>query len=271
MNAPSLFVSHGAPAFALDPGLLGPKLNRLGAHLPDLAAVAVVSAHWQTTGVQVMHTAAPETLHDFGGFPPALYRLQYPAPGAPRLASETVALLRAAGIEASPDDRRGYDHGVWVPLLYLLPQARVPVFQVSMPFDLDAPGALQLGRALRPLRQRGVLVMGSGSLTHNLREIGLSDPKATRYAEEFATWIGAHVERRDLRALEDYRRLAPHAARAHPTEEHFLPLLVALGASSEADGVTVVEGGMTYGVLSMDCYVFENSQPGPRLQNIHAV
>lgn len=271
VNAPALFVSHGAPTFALDPGLLGPKLNQLGASLPALAAVAVVSAHWQTTGVQVMHTAAPETLHDFGGFPPALYRLRYPAPGAPRLASETLALLKAAGIEASLDERRGYDHGAWVPLLYLLPQAQVPVFQVSLPFDLDAPGALQLGRALEPLRQRGVLVMGSGSLTHNLREIGLSDPNATKYAAEFAAWIRAHIESRDLRALEDYRRRAPHAARAHPTEEHFLPLLVALGASSDADAVAMLEGGMTYGVLSMDSYVFENSQPAARLQNIPAV
>lgn len=271
MNAPSLFISHGAPTFALEPGLLGPKLNQLGARLPDLAAVAVVSAHWQTVGVQVMHGAAPETLHDFGGFPPALYRLQYPARGAPRLASDTVALLKTAGIEASLDDRRGYDHGAWVPLLYLLPRAQVPVYQVSMPFDLDAAGALQLGLALKPLRQRGVLVMGSGSLTHNLREIGLADPKATMYAAEFAAWIRTHVESRDLQALEDYRRRAPHAARAHPTEEHFLPLLVALGAGSDADAVTALDGGMTYGVLSMDSYVFENRQAGARLQNIPAV
>jgi 4,5-DOPA dioxygenase extradiol len=136
-NAPSVFISHGAPTFALDPGLLGPKLTQLGEHLPDLAAVAVVSAHWQTEGIRVMQTAAPETLHDFGGFPQALYRLRYPAPGAPLLASETAALLRDAGIEASLDDRRGFDHGVWVPLMYLLPRAQVPVYQISMPFDLD--------------------------------------------------------------------------------------------------------------------------------------
>ena len=271
MNAPSLFVSHGAPTFALDPGLLGPKLNQLGAGLSDLAAVAVVSAHWQTAGVQVMHTAVPETLHDFGGFPPALYRLKYPALGAPRLASDTVALLKSAGIEASLDDRRGYDHGAWVPLLYLLPKAQVPIYQVSMPFDLDAPGALQFGRALKSLRQRGVLVMGSGSLTHNLGEIGLSDPKATQYATEFTAWIRTHIERRDLKALEAYRRLAPHAVRAHPTEEHFLPLLVALGASSDADALMVLDGGMTYGVLSMESYVFEISQADARLRNIPAV
>ena len=270
-KAPSLFVSHGAPTFALDPGLLGPKLNQLGERLPDLAAVAVISAHWQTAAVQVMKTAVPETLHDFGGFPQALYRLRYPAPGSPALASDTAALLKTAGIDASLDDRLGFDHGAWVPLLYLLPRAQVPVYQVSMPFALDAHGALRLGRALGSLRQRGVLVMGSGSLTHNLGEIGLSDPKATQYAAEFAAWVRAHVETRDLRALVDYRRRAPHAVRAHPTEEHFLPLLVALGASEDADAVNVIEGGMTYGVLSMDSYVFEISQPGPRLQNFPTV
>jgi 4,5-DOPA dioxygenase extradiol len=268
---PALFVSHGAPTFALDPGLLGPKLKQLGERLPDLAALAVVSAHWQTDAVRVMQTAAPETLHDFGGFPEALYRLRYPAPGAPSHASDTVALLKAAGIEASLDDRRGLDHGAWVPLLYLLPKAQVPVYQVSMPFDLDARGALRLGKALKSLRQRGVLVMGSGSLTHNLGEIGLSDPNATRYAAEFTAWIRAHIEKRDLQALAEYRRRAPHAERAHPTEEHFLPLLVALGASGDGDAVTVLDGGMTYGVLSMESYVFEIDQPAARLQNIPAV
>jgi 4,5-DOPA dioxygenase extradiol len=267
-KAPSLFVSHGAPTFALDPGLLGPKLNQLGERLQDLAAVAVISAHWQTASVQVMHTAAPETLHDFGGFPPALYRLRYPAAGAPRLALDTAALLTTAGIDASVDDRRGYDHGAWVPLLYLLPKAQVPVYQISLPLGLDPHGALRLGMALGGLRQRGIMVMGSGSLTHNLGEVGLSDPKATQYAAEFTAWIRAHIESRDLQALADYRRRAPHAVRAHPTEEHFLPLLVALGASGDDDAVTVLNGGMTYGVLSMESYVFEISQPEPRLHNI---
>ena len=270
-HAPSLFVSHGAPTFALDPGLLGPKLAQLGEQLPDLAAVAVVSAHWQTDGVRVMRTAAPATLHDFGGFPKALYQLRYTAPGAPLVASETAALLKAAGIEASFDDRRGFDHGAGVPRLYLLPKAQVPVFQISMPFDLDAKGAVRLGRALAPLRQRGVMVMGSGSLTHNLGEIGLSDAQSTKYAAEFTAWIRAHVQRKDLQAMENYRRRAPHAERAHPTQEHFLPLLVALGAASDADAVKVLEGGMTYGVLSMESYVFEISEAGARLGHVPGV
>ncbi|HEX3398261.1 MAG TPA: class III extradiol ring-cleavage dioxygenase [Steroidobacteraceae bacterium] len=258
-TAPALFVSHGAPTFALDPGLLGPKLTRIGEGLQDLAAVAVVSAHWQTRGVQVMQTAAPETVHDFRGFPPELYRLRYPAPGAPGMARDTAALLEAAGLKPTLENGRGIDHGVWVPLLYLLPKAQVPVFQVSLPFDLDAAGALALGKALAPLRARGVLLMGSGSLTHNLSEIGLIDPNATQYAVEFTAWIRARVQRRDLQALADYRHRAPHALRAHPTEEHFLPLLVALGASDSTDEVTVIEGGMTYGVLSMESYAFRRS------------
>jgi 4,5-DOPA dioxygenase extradiol len=256
LKAPALFVSHGAPTFALEPGLLGPKLAHLGEQLSGLTAVAVVSAHWQTADVQVMRTPKPETIHDFGGFPPALYRLQYPAPGAPALAADTAALLRAAGFDASFDDGRGLDHGVWVPLLYLLPEARIPVFQVSLPFAFDAENALKLGRALQPLRQQGVLVMGTGSLTHNLREIGQTDPNHTRYALEFTAWIRRHVQERDLAALVNYRRRAPHAERAHPTEEHFLPLLVAVGASDNADAVEVIDGGMTYGVLSMESYVF---------------
>jgi 4,5-DOPA dioxygenase extradiol len=228
----------------------------LGAKLTDLAAVAVVSAHWQTPGVEVMRTPKPETIHDFGGFPPALYRLQYPASGAPALAADTAALLRTAGLDVSFDDDRGFDHGAWVPLLHLLPEARVPVFQVSLPFAYDAEKALKLGRALKDLRQRGVLIIGSGSLTHNLREIGHTDPNNTRYAIEFTAWVREHLKNKDVDALVDYRRRAPHALRAHPTEEHFLPLLVALGASDDTDRVDVIEGGMTYGVLSMESYVF---------------
>jgi 4,5-DOPA dioxygenase extradiol len=254
--APSLFVSHGAPTFALEPGVLGPKLKELGAKLTDLAAVAVVSAHWQTPGVEVMRTPKPETIHDFGGFPPALYRLQYPASGAPALAADTAALLRTAGLDVSFDDDRGFDHGAWVPLLHLLPEARVPVFQVSLPFAYDAGNALKLGSALKDLRQQGVLIIGSGSLTHNLREIGHTDPNNTRYAIEFTAWVREHLKNRDVDSLVDYRRRAPHALRAHPTEEHFLPLLVALGASDDKDIVDVIEGGTTYGVLSMESYVF---------------
>jgi 4,5-DOPA dioxygenase extradiol len=265
-KAPALFVSHGAPTLALEPGVLGPKLSALGAHLTNLSAALVVSAHWQTAGgdtaggrtgrVGVMRTAAPETVHDFGGFPPALYRLQYGAPGAPEMAGEAGALLEQAGFPVEFDDRRGIDHGVWVPLRYLLPRAEVPVFQVSLPFGIDARGAVRLGEALAPMRERGVMIMGSGSLTHNLGEIEPPGSSAEPYALEFAAWVRRRVQQRDLASLVDYRRLAPHAVRAHPTEEHFVPLLVAMGTGNGADSVTIVEGGTTYGVLSMESYAF---------------
>ncbi|HEY2678705.1 MAG TPA: class III extradiol ring-cleavage dioxygenase [Steroidobacteraceae bacterium] len=267
IRAPALFVSHGAPTFALQPGLLGPKLTQLGEQLPDLRAIAVVSAHWQSAGVRVMRTSTPETIHDFGGFPAELYRLQYGAPGSPELAAEAADLLGAAGFSATFDDRRGLDHGAWVPLRYLKPLAGTPVFQVSMPLDLDAPRALKLGAALAPLRRKGVLVMGSGSLTHNLGEIEPPDSRGVQtrgeqYALAFTAWIRRHIQERDIEALLDYRRRAPHAARAHPSEEHFLPLLVALGASDFQDEVLVIEGGVTYGVLSMESYVFRTGSAG---------
>jgi len=254
-RAPAFFISHGSPMFAIEPGQLGPALHAIGARLPDLRAVLVVSPHWQTDGVRVLATARPGTIHDFGGFPPALYQLQYPVEGAPALAADAARLLRAAGFEVALEQSRGLDHGAWVPMRHLLPAGDVPVFQVSMPHDLSAADALRLGRALAPLREAGVLVVGSGSLTHNLYEFRqhIRDPE---YAQAFADWVAAAVARNDVDALVDYREQAPHAARAHPTEEHYLPLLVALGASDDRDATRVIEGGMTHGVLSMDSYAW---------------
>lgn len=254
-RAPALFISHGSPMFALEPGLLGPNLERVGAQLPALSAIVIVSPHWQTRGVRVTAAATLETIHDFGGFPAPLYVLQYPAHGEPQLASQIAELLQAAGFDAAIDARRGLDHGAWVPLRYLKPAADVPVLQVSLPHDIDTAGALRLGQALAPLRERGVLVIGSGSLTHNLYEFRqhISDPE---YAQRFADWVAQAVERGDVDALVHYRARAPHAARAHPTEEHYLPLLVALGASHADEPRGLVAGGMTYGVLSMDSFGF---------------
>lgn len=249
-RTPVLFLSHGSPMFALQPGDIGPRLTRLGASLTDARAVLVVSAHWQTAGVTVSTTATPQTIHDFGGFPAPLYQLRYPAPGAPGFALAALEHLAAAGVAVAADAVRGLDHGAWVPLLHLLPNATLPVFQVSMPIDLDAAGAVRLGAALRPLREAGVLIVGSGSLTHNLREFGrpVSDPE---YARAFADWVRDAVEQGDISALVDYRNRAPFARRAHPTEEHFLPLLVALGASAPTEHARWIDGEMTHQVLSM--------------------
>ncbi|QYR53314.1 dioxygenase family protein [Lysobacter soyae] len=254
-RAPALFISHGSPMFALEPGVLGPNLQHIGAHFDAITAIVVVSPHWQTDGVKVGATAAPETVHDFGGFPPALYSLQYTPPGAPGLAEDIVAMLSTAGIEARLDHHRGLDHGAWVPLRHLRPSADLPVLQVSLPYDVTPARAYALGAALAPLRERGVLVIGSGSLTHNLYEFRapIADPD---YAKAFADWVGDAVARGDVAALIDYRARAPHATRAHPTEEHYLPLLVAVGASHPDDARSLIEGGMTYGVLSMDSFGF---------------
>lgn len=264
-TAPALFISHGSPMFALEPGLLGPRLGKLGAALHGIRAVLVVSPHWQTRGVHVGASDAPETIHDFGGFPAKLYALQYSAAGASDLAHEAARLLGAAGFAATVDARRGLDHGAWVPLRHLYPAANVPVFQVSLPFDIDAAGALRLGAALAPLRTQGVLIIGSGSLTHNLHEFRRpsSDPQ---YAQQFVDWVRDAVARRDVAALVDYRRRAPHAERAHPSEEHFLPLLVALGASNEAEPPQWIEGGMTYRVLSMDSFGYGLPTGAEKLQ-----
>lgn len=252
-TAPSFFISHGSPMFALQPGLLGPKLERLGQSLSNVAAILVVSPHWQTAGVSVMTTAQPDTIHDFGGFSGALYQLQYRAMGHPTLAKEAARLLAAAGFSAQLDERRGLDHGAWVPLRHLRAAADIPVFQVSMPVNLTSADALRLGAALAPLRELGVLIIGSGSLTHNLYEFR-RDVRDPEYAQAFADWVRTAVERHDLAGLVGYREIAPHAKRAHPTEEHFLPLLVALGAGNNT-ATKWIEGGMTDGILSMDSFV----------------
>ncbi|TXT36822.1 MAG: extradiol ring-cleavage dioxygenase III subunit B [Comamonadaceae bacterium] len=254
-QAPVFFISHGSPTFAMEPDVLGPLLSSLGQQLAGAKAVLVVSPHWQTRGVQVMTTAQPETIHDFGGFPAALYQLQYPAQGQPDMALEAARLLTEAGFAPLQDERRGLDHGAWVPLMHLLPAANVPVFQVSMPHTLTTAQALRLGQALAPLRAQGVVIMASGSMTHNLYEFS---PYATRvepYAQEFAAWVRAAVLTNATDSLVAYRTLAPHAQRAHPSEEHFLPLLVALGARGDDTG-RVIDDSILHAVLSMESYVW---------------
>jgi 4,5-DOPA dioxygenase extradiol len=261
-RAPALFVSHGSPMFAVEPGRLGPQLGALGRRLHGLRAVLVVSPHWQTaSAAHVLVTARPGTIHDFGGFPAALYALRYPVDGAPAVAAEAARLLAGAGFATALEEGRGLDHGAWVPLRHLLPDGAVPALQVSMPRTLDPAGALRLGRALAPLRGTGVLVVGSGSLTHNLYEFRrhVRDPE---YAQRFADWVADAIARDDVQALLDYRRRAPHAARAHPTEEHFLPLLVALGAAAGDAPAHRIEGGLADGTLSMDSYAWGVS-PAP--------
>lgn len=258
---PTLFVSHGAPTFALDPGLAGANLAALGRRLPRPQAVLVVSPHWMTRQPQATLSLRPETIHDFGGFDPALYTLQYPAEGAHLAARRALELLQAAGLAAAPNADRGLDHGAWVPLLHLYPQADIPVFQVSLPMWLDADGAYDYGRALAPLAGEGVLIVGSGSLTHNLYEFRLGDPRAESYVAEFAHWVRDAVLAGDHSRLRQALAIVPHARRAHPTAEHYLPLLVAAGAAAQAVPASVIEGGIVHGVLSMDSFLFGAELP----------
>lgn len=255
---PTLFISHGSPTFAVEPGVAGPALTALGQRLPRPNAVLVVSPHWMTREPRVATTAAPRTIHDFGGFPDALYRLSYPAPGAPDAARRAIEVLRAAGWPAEADDQWGLDHGAWVPMTYLLPQADLPVFQVSLPARLDGVSAYAYGQALAPLADEGVLIVGSGSLTHNLFEVRFDDPQAPgeTYAREFADWIQQTLRAQDHARLQQTMAVAPHARRAHPTPEHLWPLMVAAGAAGEQAIATRIEGGMTHGVLSMDAFQF---------------
>ena len=255
---PTLFISHGAPTFAIDPGIAGRALNALGMALTRPKAVLVVSPHWMTREPRVATSAAPQTVHDFGGFPPALYQLNYPAPGHPAMAARAIKVLRAAGWAADADPQRGLDHGAWVPLMYLLPQADVPVFQVSLPARLDGARAYAFGQALAPLADEGVLIVGSGSLTHNLHEVRFdaTGADAEDYALEFSAWITQAVLSRDHTRLQQTMAVAPHAQRAHPTPEHLWPLMVAAGAAGAAVPATRIEGGITHGVLSMNAYLF---------------
>jgi len=254
---PALFISHGSPMLALDPGASDAPLKRLARELPRPKAILVVSAHWETPDLRVTAAAQPETWHDFYGFPPELYAVQYPAPGSPELASRVVELLAQGGLPATLDAERPLDHGAWVPLSLMYPEANIPVVQLSLPSRLGAPMQQRIGHALRALREEGILLIGSGSITHNLGELDWhAGPEViTPWAKAFRDWMVEHLEADDEAALLDYRRQAPHAARNHPRDEHLLPLYFARGAGDAA--MTVEHAGFTLGALGMDIYRFD--------------
>jgi 4,5-DOPA dioxygenase extradiol len=255
---PTLFLSHGSPMHAVSPGVVGDAWAALGKRIRRPEAVLIASAHWETSLPMVTGNPKPETIHDFGGFPRELYEVQYPAPGAPALAAKTVALLKQAGITAGIDGCRGLDHGAWVPLRWMYPDADIPVVQLAVQPARGAAHHIALGRAIAPLRDANVLVIGSGHATHNLRDWighrGRSEP--LHYAVEFSRWLGATLAAHDERALIEYRDRAPAAERAHPTEEHFLPLFVAYGASGGEALVERVVDGYENGALARDSFLF---------------
>jgi 4,5-DOPA dioxygenase extradiol len=262
---PAVFVSHGSPMLLLDGGRTLDAWRALAADLPRPRAVLAVSAHWTTAAPAVGSVTAPPTIHDFGGFPQPLYEIQYPAPGAPELAGRVASLLGAAGLPTALDPVRGLDHGAWVPMSVMYPGADVAVTQLSVQPRADPAHHVRLGRALAPLRDEGVLILASGSLTHNLHDMvwGAGDDASAvkPYVREFQQWIFEKMQAGDTAALCEYRRQAPHAVRAHPTDEHLLPLFVAYGAAGEAVKLERWFDGVTEGVLAMDAYAFGSALP----------
>lgn len=254
-SLPTLFLAHGSPMLALDGGDWGLAMSSLGQRLTAPRAILVCSAHWEAPGPFRLSSAAlPGVMHDFGGFPEALYGLDYPAPGAPDLASQAAGLLQGAGLEAALDSQRRLDHGAWVPLRYLYPKADIPVVQLSLPRPRTPELLLAAGRALAPLRDQGVLILGSGGIVHNLRRLdweGAGGPQP--WASAFEGWVRGRLMAGDASALARWSE-APGAAESVPTSEHLDPLFVALGAA----GVTpdLLFDGWQLGSLSLASYEF---------------
>lgn len=253
---PTLFLSHGSPMHALEPGAVRRIWEEIARDLPRPKAILVASAHWETDLPMVTGAAMPETIHDFYGFPKPLYEIRYPAKGDPALASRAVNLLSQSGLKAMEDPVRGLDHGAWSPLLHMYPKADVPVVQIAVQTPLGPAHHLALGRALAPLALEGVLILGSGHMTHNLRERRGDGAAPLPYVKEFQAWVHERIEARDFDALNDYRARSPGGARAHPSEEHFLPLFVALGAANRDYKAKRLYDGVETGSLAMDAYLF---------------
>lgn len=256
---PAFFVSHGAPTLPLTDAPVRRFLEGFAASLPERPrAILVVSAHWETARPAVNAVAINQTIHDFYGFPRALYAMHYPAPGSAALAERVRALLADGGIASDIDTSRGLDHGAWVPLRMIFPEADIPVVQLSVQTGLGPGHHLALGRLLAPLREKGVLILASGSFTHDLSSFrdyaDAIDAPEPEWVTRFADWMDAALQQGRTDDLLAYREQAPDARRNHPTEEHLLPLFVALGAGGDA--VRRLHASTTHGILRMDVYGF---------------
>lgn len=254
MRMPALFVSHGAPDILLQGGKTLALWDELGQTLPAPKAILVISAHWTTSSPLVSSAAHPRTIHDFGGFPRALYQMQYPAPGSLELALRVEDLLSKAGIPIQRDPSYGLDHGAWVPLRHLYPDAKVPVAQLSLQPGRGTQWHFELGRALAPLREENILILASGAITHNFAWLSPLSQGIYPPAGQFTEWVGEKLAQKDWDAMLNYRDVSQYGAEAHPTDEHFLPLFVALGAMQTDEEITRFTPEFTYGALAMDAY-----------------
>ncbi|NBC38150.1 dioxygenase [Novosphingobium sp. FSY-8] len=260
---PTLYLSHGSPTLPFDDVAARDFLRGLGGELPRPDAIVMVSAHWDSPVAQVNSVTVNPTIHDFYGFPQALYEVQYPAPGSPELAAQVAELIGDAGLQVGMDSVRGLDHGAWVPLMLMYPDADIPVVQVSIQSHLGPGHHVQLGRALAVLRERNVLIIASGSMTHNLRALNRMDMNAPEpaWVRDFAEWMHDALINGRSCDLVSYRALAPYAEHNHPHDDHLLPLFVAYGAAGAGAGhpapaATRLHTSTTLGALRMDAYAF---------------
>ncbi len=254
------FVGHGAPTLGLDKK--GPAIEAWkvwGKSIPKPKAILMVSAHWLERPVHIGPTSKAGLIYDFYGFPDALYQVKYSAPPAPDLGKTVFSLLSQAGLKPIESPSRGLDHGAWVPLVHMFPDADIPVLQVSIGTRVPMAEHIALGKTLAPLRSEGVFILGSGNITHNLRILNFADrygdPEG--WAVEFDGWAKEKLETFDLGALSRYATEAPSARTAHPTDDHYTPLLVAAAAAGKDPEVTFPHAGFEYGTLSMRCVEFQ--------------
>jgi len=254
-----LFVPHGSPMFALQPGAAGTAMTDVVGQLPTPRAIVVISPHWETRVPTVGTATQLDTIHDFGGFDPRLFEIQYPATGCPEAALQVVAALQAAGLPVDTDARRGLDHGAWVPLRQMFPDADVPVIPLSVQHHGGPRHAYRVGQALAPLAQQGFLIVASGNVTHNLRDwqiISMTGQPTPDYVQQFADWVHTQMVGGHTDALLDYRQTQPAGQRAHPRDEHLLPLFNALGAAGEGAKPEAFYRGIYDHVIAMDGYTF---------------
>lgn len=252
---PGLYISHGSPMLALFPEQVGPALERLSLNLPKPQAIVVMSAHWESNALEVNTGVRPQTWHDFRGFPQELYEIRYPAPGSPDLAEDILNRLANAGFSAFANNTRPHDHGVWMPLLHMYPEADIPVVDISLPMNMTSEDIYKIGEALAPLREQQILLIGSGSITHNLRELNRTGQQAAvpEWASTFRNYVVSKLSHRDYDAVLDWQNI-PYVSRNHPTLEHFAPLFFTMGTGQRFN---IVHSSFSMGALGMDIYRFD--------------